>query len=267
MNDTSNKMTQATPDTFPGSGNDMPAMSPQKKAELYAKISLILGFLEWIPMLIARATKVNDESVIIGISLLALIGSAFLFPLNKELKWLEPEKRTKALVIGTVAFFANLLLIKQTMVLVILLAAIIHFFIRIPGHYFFLFDQKTDTVHIKAPDRLTQDYLGHEYEKHPTDPMHRMLRTTFVILGIALFFSTPSGISAIFTALAIMGIAGVILRVRIKNESEYRHSAIGQSVLRFANTLLVVGIITLIVLFVCALFGIPAFAGPDRDDD
>ncbi|WP_154458981.1 hypothetical protein [Bilifractor porci] len=44
-NNTSDKMTQAAPANASGSGNDLPVMSPQKKAELYAKLALIFGIL------------------------------------------------------------------------------------------------------------------------------------------------------------------------------------------------------------------------------
>ena len=62
MNDTSDKMTQATPANASGSGNDVPVMSQQKKAELYAKLALIFGVLAWIPYLITKKTVTGDDA-------------------------------------------------------------------------------------------------------------------------------------------------------------------------------------------------------------
>jgi hypothetical protein len=62
-NNTSDKMTQAAPANASGSGNDLPVMSPQKKAELYAKLALIFGILAWIPYLIIAATRKTGGSV------------------------------------------------------------------------------------------------------------------------------------------------------------------------------------------------------------
>ena len=272
MNDTSDKMTQATPDTFPGSGNDVPVMSPQKKAELYAKMALILGILAWIPYLITKKTVTGDDAffTLEVVSLLGFAGVAFLFPLNRTLKWLEPEKRSKALVIGTIAFFANMLVLAQTMVFALILAIIIHV-IRIPGHYFFLLDRKTDTVHVDAPDELTRDYLSHEKEKHPSDPMHRALRITSIFWGIALLMAVGVGINGVFSSLVFFGVSGLILYVLI--EKEYQGSAIGQSLMRLAKVLMVIGIVTLIIFVIAEIVALGsassagAFGRHDDDDD
>lgn len=68
-------------------------MSSQDKAEHYAKMSLILGVIEWIPTIIANIVRVDDPTIFYMLGVFSLIGIAFLFPLNKELKWLEPENR------------------------------------------------------------------------------------------------------------------------------------------------------------------------------
>lgn len=272
MNDTSDKMTQATPDTFPGSGNDVPVMSPQKKAELYAKMALILGILAWIPYLITKKNITSNDDIFIleAVSLLGFAGVAFLFPLNRTLKWLEPEKRSKALVIGTIAFIANMLVLAKTMVFALILAIIIHV-IRIPGHYFFLLDRKKDTVHVEASDELTRDYLSHEKEKRPSDPMHKALRITSILWGIALLKAVGPGITGVFPPLFLFGISGLLLYWLIKKE--YQGSAIGQSLLRLSKALMVIGIVTLIIFMIAEIVALGsassagAFGRHDDDDD
>lgn len=236
-------------------------MSSQDKAEHYAKMSLILGVIEWIPTIIANIVRVDDPTIFYMLGVFSLIGIAFLFPLNKELKWLEPEKRTRAVNIGTIAFFVNMLLIRHVMIFVLIMAAVFHFFIRIPGFYFFLFDRKTDTVHIEAPDELTRDYLSHEHEKKPSDPIHKALRIVYIIILITLFrFMVDPGayLPSIFV---VYGIVGVILRKWIGPKRE--NSEIGKSLMRLANLFMVLGVVTIIVLIIVTIIALSAARGDD----
>ena len=121
-----------------------------------------------------------------------------------------------------------------------------------------------------APDELTRDYLSHEKEKHPSDPMHRALRITSIFWGIALLRAVGVGINGVFSSLVFFGVSGLILYVLI--EKEYRGSAIGQSLMRLAKVLMVVGIVTVIAFAIAAFVSMASASssgafGSHHDDD
>lgn len=149
--------------------------------------------------------------------------------------------------------------------LVFIALVMMQFIGRIPGHYFFLFDWKKDTVNIQAADALTQSYLSRERETYPTDRMHKAVIAIYLIFTAGtllvplgrLYFAFPIAVSLGY------GMAGYIFRRFIGKEN--RNTAIGKSLWRIATPLMFIGIIGGIVLLINLVFLEKPYRRDDRD--
>ncbi|MGI6055360.1 MAG: hypothetical protein ACOYBD_00035 [Bilifractor sp.] len=250
-NETAEKVKKAASDVFSEIGKDTTQMSSQEKAEHYAKIALIWDIVAIIVQLPVWIITNADIDMMLKTQYLALGDVIFLYLMNRELKWLEPEKRTKSLVIGTVAFCLNFLSVPFMMWLVFIALVMIQLIGRIPGRYFFLFDWKKDTVNIQAADALTQNYLSHEHDSYPTDRMHKAVIAIYLIFTVGTLLVPLGGLGLFGFPVAVClgyGIAGYILRRFIGKEN--RNTAIGKSLWRIATMLMIIGIISIILLII-----------------
>ena len=265
-NETAEKVKKATSDVISEIGKDTTQMSSQEKAEHYAKIALIWDIVAIIVQLIIWIITDADEDTMLITQYLALGDLVFLYRMNRALKWLEPEKRGKALVIGAVALCLNFLSAPFLMFGVFIALVLIQFVGRIPGHYFFLFDWKKDTVNIQATDALTQSYLSHEHEKYPTDLMHKVVLAIYLIFVVGTLLFPLSGIGLFGFPIAVSlgcGLAGYVLRHIIGEQN--RNTEIGRSLWRITTLFVIIGCITIIWLIISIIFILIAVPDNDRD--
>lgn len=265
-NETADKVKKAASDVISEIGKDTTQMSLQEKAEHYAILALIWDIVAIIVQLIIWIAINADEDTMLKTQYLALGDLVFLYRMNHELKWLEPEKRGKALVIGTVALCLNFLSAPFIMFFVFIALVLIQFVGRIPGHYFFLFDWKKDTVHIQGHDELTQEYLLHEHETHPTDLMHKVVMAIYLIFAAGTLLFPLSGIGLFGFPIAVClgcGLAGYALRHVIGEQN--RNTEIGRSLWRITTLFVIIGCITIIWLIISIVLII--IATPDNERD
>ncbi|MGN8739524.1 hypothetical protein [Bilifractor sp. HCP3S3_D3] len=265
-NGTADKIKKATSDVISEIGKDTTQMSSQEKAEHYAIIALIWDIVAIIVQLIVWIIINADEDMMLKTQYLALGDVVFLYLMNHELKWLEPEKRTKALVIGTVAFCLNFLSAPFIMGFVFIALIMIQFVGRIPGRYFFLFDWKKDTVNIQAADALTQSYLSHEHETYPTDHMHKVVIAIYLIFAVGTLLVPLGGIGLFGFPIAVSlgcGLAGYVLR-RVIGEQN-RNTEIGKSLWRITTLFSIIGYITIIWLIIGVICAIVADVITERN--
>lgn len=152
------------------------------------------------------------------------------------------------------------------MFFVFIVLVLIQFVGCIPGHYFFLFDWKKDTVHIQGSDELTQEYLSHERETHPTDHMHKVVMAIYLIFAVGTLLFPLSGIGLFGFPIAVSlgcGLAGYVLRHVIGEQN--RNTEIGRSLWRITTLFIIIGCVTIIWLIISIICVIVASSINERN--
>lgn len=256
-NETADKVKKAASDVISEIGKDTTQMSSQEKAEHYAIVALIWNIAGIILQILTIFIRNDIDESVLKMRYLTFGDVVFLYLMNRELKWLDPEKRTKSLRIGTIAIYLNFLSATFLNILTFIVLILIQLVGRIPGRYCFMFDWKKDTVNIQAADALTQDYLSHEHDSYPTDRMHKAVVAIYLIFSVGTLL-IPLGEFGLFgfpIAVSLgYGLAGYVLRRYIGEQN--RDTEIGKSLWRITTVFVIIGYITifwLIVGVICAI--------------